>query len=431
MDEVRAYRVAPAYGPRRRTKVVFVSTYPPRHCGIATFTRDLGHALAEVAPDLAPTVCAVDRDGLDYGPDVASVLRQDEYDDYRQAAAEIADAGAGVVVIEHEYGIFGGPDGAWITRFADELYDRDVPFMVTLHTVLSQPSAGQAATLRRLCRRACAVSVFTETAKRLAVATGIAPADRVVVVPHGAPTVLRQGFGAIPAESTDAFWEARPEVVELLAESSGKRLVSTFGLISPGKGLETAVKAVAAVADEHPQVRYVIAGSTHPEVAKEHGEGYRQGLVDLVAELGVEEQVRFLDFFLTDGEIALLLGRTEVFLTPYRSREQISSGVLTFAVAAGCPVVSTSYFYAQDLLASGAGVLVENGDDDDFAQALRGLLADAEQLAAVRLAATEIGRTLGWPSVASRFAEILRGAIRRYEVLVVRQRALQLDAASV
>ena len=193
------------------------------------------------------------------------------------------------------------------------------------------------------------------------------------------------------------------EVAELLAESSGKRLISTFGLISPGKGLETAVKAVAAAAGQHPDIRYVIAGSTHPEIAKEHGEDYRLGLAGLVAELGVEEHVRFLDFFLTDEEIALLLHNTEVFLTPYRSREQISSGVLTFAVAAGCPVVSTSYYYAQDMLASGAGVLVESGDDDGFAHALRELLADGERLASARDVAMEIGGTLGWPSVAERF----------------------------
>src|SRR5882672_10074333 len=176
-------RTAPSIGIR----LAIVSTYPPRHCGIATFSRDLRVALAEAAPDLRVEVCALDRDGLDYPGDVVALIRQDEYADYRRAAAELDESGVGVVVVQHEYGIFGGPDGAWITGLAAELTRRGVPYLVTLHTVLSSPSPSQAGTLYRLCRNAAAVTVFTETARRLAVDTGIAPPDRIVNVPHGAP----------------------------------------------------------------------------------------------------------------------------------------------------------------------------------------------------------------------------------------------------
>jgi glycosyltransferase involved in cell wall biosynthesis len=304
------------------------------------------------------------------------------------------------VVIQHEYGIFGGPDGAWITGFASELTRRGVPYLVTLHTVLSSPSASQAGTLYRLCRNAAAVTVFTETARRLAVGTGIAPPDRIVHVPHGAPP---PGAGG----------EVRVEVERVLKRLEGKRLLSTFGLISPGKGLETAISALALVADRHPDVVYVIAGSTHPEVARQYGENYRDRLVRITQESGLEDRVVFLDMFLTDAEIAAVLDRTDIFCTPYRSREQISSGALTFAVAAGCAVVSTSYYYAEDMLADGAGLTVPPEDPEAYAAALDTLLADDERLQAARAAARTQGAALHWTAVARRFAGIARAAAAR------------------
>ncbi|MFL6112812.1 MAG: glycosyltransferase [Catenulispora sp.] len=385
-----------------------MSTYPPRQCGIATFTRDLRDAVTQVAPDLELSVCAVDRGEPRTGPDAEFVLRQDERGDYVRAARAVARSGAAAVVIEHEYGIYGGPDGEWIALFAAELDALGVPYLVTLHTVLSQPSIGQAAVLRRLCRRAFAVSVFTDTARRLAIRTGV-PADRIVVVPHGAPTILYDG----PDGPDGPGGPIRPEVATIVAEAAaGTRLLSTFGLVSASKGLETAIAAVAAVAPAHPDVRYIIASRTHPEIARHEGEAYRDRLTTLIAELGVERHVTFIDHFLTDAEIALLLRRTEVFLTPYRSREQVSSGALTFAVAAGCAAVSTSYHYARDLLSGGAGTVVEPGDATGFAAALHGFLGDPERLLAARAAAARAGGHLSWPMVARRFAGILRAAAR-------------------
>jgi glycosyltransferase involved in cell wall biosynthesis len=400
---------------RARPRIVLVSTYPPRQCGIATFTHDLFDAMREIAPDLETGICAVERDDIPHlAPEVAFILRQDEYEDYAKTAAEIADSGVAAVVIEHEFGIYGGPDGAWIIRFAEELHARGVPYLVTLHTLLSHPSRAQSAILHQLCRRAFAVSVFTETARRLAIRTGVAAPDRIVVVPHGAPVVLHADPAVLLRHPAFAG-QIRREVATLLIESRGKRLVSTFGLISPGKGLETALSAVAAAAVEHPEVCYVIAGATHPEVLKRHGDHYRRGLTALVAGLGIAENVRFLDFFLTDVEIALLLGRTEVFLTPYRSRDQISSGALTFALSAGCAVVSTDYHYARDMLAGGAGELVDPDDVPGFGDALRTMLGDPARLAGARQAARQLGASLDWPSVGHRFAEVLREAALSHE----------------
>ncbi len=381
-------------------RVTIVSTYPPRRCGIATFSRDLAAALADAAPDVRVEICALDRDGLAYPAMVRTVIRQDEREDYRRAAAELAASGVGAVVIQHEYGIFGGVDGAWITGFAAELHRLGVPYLVTLHTVLSEPTESQAATLNRLCRDAAAVTVFTETARRLAVATAIAPPGRIVHVPHGAPP---PGSGG----------DVRQEVQATLEALRGRRLLSTFGLLSPGKGLETAIAALGLIAGHHPDVSYLIAGSTHPEIARQDGEHYRDRLVQAVKSAELEDRVVFLDTFLSDAEISAVLARTEVFCTPYRSREQISSGALTFAMAAGCPVVSTSYYYAEDMLAGGAGIIVPPEDPVAYAEALHTFLSDPERLERAREAARTQGAGLHWTAVAGRFAGIARSVAAR------------------
>jgi glycosyltransferase involved in cell wall biosynthesis len=380
--------------------LAIVSTYPPRRCGIATFSRDMAVALNDAAPDVRVEVCALDRDGLAYPATVRTVIRQDERPDYRKAAQKLAASGVGAVVIQHEYGIFGGVDGAWITDFAAELHRLGVPYLVTLHTVLSKPSPSQAGTLYRLCRDAAAVTVFTETARRLAVDTAIAPPDRIVHVPHGAPP---PGSGG----------DVRPEVQAALERLQGRRLLSTFGLLSPGKGLETAIAALGRIAQRHPDVTYLIAGSTHPEIARQEGEHYRDKLVLAVKGARLEDRVVFLDTFLSDAEISAVLARTEIFCTPYRSREQISSGALTFAVAAGCPVVSTSYFYAEDMLAGGAGITVPPEDPDAYAEALHTLLSDPDRMERAREAARTQGAGLHWTAVARRFAGIARATAAR------------------
>jgi glycosyltransferase involved in cell wall biosynthesis len=386
-----------------RTAVAFVSTFHPRRCGIASFTGDLVEAVAEAAPQVKALICAVDRDGLDYAGQVHFILRQHHRDDYTVVASRIA-AFADVVVIQHEYGLFGGTDGAWIADFADALTGHGVPYIVILHSVLPQPPRGKAAVLRRLCRRAHAVSVFTSDAVAVAAATASIDPARIVVIPHGAPAILARSAGR------QAVSELRPQVARLLEQRGGERVVSTFGLVSSGKGLDIAIRAVAKLATRHPRLRYVIAGQTHPEVQAEHGRDYRYELGALADELGVADRVHFWDFFLTEAEIAALLGRTEVFLTPYRAPEQASSGALTFALAAGCPVVSTAFRYAEHMLADGAAVVVDPGDHHAFAAALDSLLSHPERLQSAAAAARRVSSGLLWPTVARRYATLARTA---------------------
>ncbi|MEY9934347.1 glycosyltransferase involved in cell wall biosynthesis [Catenulispora sp. GP43] len=404
----RPAALAPTHRPARpRRKIAIVSTYPPRACGIATFTADLRRGLTTAAPDLEVVVAAVDRDRLAYGSPVHTVIDQDDPQDYPATASRLAAEGVSAVLIQHEFGIFGGPDGAWILDFAAALTAAGIPYLTTLHTVVSQPTPGQARTLRQLCGGAAAVTVFTPTAQRLAVAAGIAAPGRIHVIGHGAPDIL------YPAPARQTGPNLRPEVAAALAGLQGTTLASTFGLISPNKGLEAGITAVARLAAELPDLHYLIAGATHPEIARQYGEDYRNSLTALAADLDVADRIVFLDHFLTDTEIAAVLHASTVFLTPYRSAEQISSGALTFALAAGVPAVSTAYHYARDMLADGAGITVPTGDDEAFTAALRTILTDPGRLEAATTAARDTGDRLRWTTIADRLADVIRTANSR------------------
>ncbi|MEY9894894.1 glycosyltransferase involved in cell wall biosynthesis [Catenulispora sp. MAP5-51] len=394
----------PVRTEQERLDVVVLSTYPPRQCGIGAFAADLYKSLDDVAPDLDVSVCAVDREGLRYDQEVAWVLDQRDPAAYRRTAADLAAAGTDAVLIQHEFGIYGGTDGALVASFASELSAAGVPYLVTLHSVPAAPTRGQADVLRRLCRGAAAATVLSPTARRLAGAAGIR-ADRWETIAHGAPEALHHPARG-PAQTS-----VRPEVAAMLDELAHRTVVSTFGLLSPDKGLETAIAAVADLARDLPDLSYVIAGATHPDIVRRHGERYRDELGKLVAELGAADRVRFLDFFLTHAELAELLAHTTVFLTPYRSRDRVSSGALTYALAAGRPVVSTSFFYAQDMLSGGAGLLAEPGDAGAYAAALRRMLTEPGRLARAEHAAAAAGTGLLWPVVAHRIAEVIRSAV--------------------
>jgi glycosyltransferase involved in cell wall biosynthesis len=379
-----------------------VSTYLPRRCGLATYTADLREALGVAAGDIDPVIVAIDRDGHSYSDDVVAIIDQDRIADYEHAAERIVAAGVDIVLIQHEYGIFGGPNGSYVLHLARALTKRRIPYLVTLHTLLSQPSAGQSATLSALCATAARVTVFTETARRMAIRNGVASGQQITVVPHGAPEILRT---AAPVD------DLRPAVTELLDLVGDDPVLTTFGLVSAGKGLEDALGALGDVVREHPRTRYVIAGATHPEIVRTEGESYRESLHSQVRRSGLSANVHFIDSFLTPAELSALLARTTIFVTPYRSADQTCSGALTFAVAAGCPVVSTAYRYAEDLLAEGAGALVPCGDVSGLAAALTGLLDAPDRLAEAKAAAHARGAGLVWPAVALTTANLIRAVL--------------------
>ena len=397
-------------------RVAIVSTYPPRACGIAVFSADLREALCHSDSSTSVDIVSIVRDEPQSHPrEVIRTIRQDVLSDYTDAARHLSSSDFDVVLVEHEYGIFGGDVGEFVVTLAEEL---TVPLVVTLHTVLSDPTPQQAATLRALCAQATLVTVFTETASRMVTEAGLVDAERVRVVPHGAPELLTLAASPVDGETTT------PSVAHLLDRIGndtrrtmdrleGRTVLATFGLISASKGLEQVVHALPTIIARHPDVVYLIAGQTHPEVIKHEGESYRLCLERLVRDLDLTDHVQFLDRFLSESELAVLLTKTTLYLTPYRSREQIVSGALTFAVAAGCPVVSTPYLYAEDLLSSGAGVLVPFGDPGAWATAVIDLLNSPDRLAEAAAEARRVGADLSWPSVGKATLEVLAEAVHR------------------
>lgn len=381
-------------------RAAIVSTFPPRACGVGTFAADVRASLIGLDEiESVVKVVVVNEPSRPQRPGVLATISQGTRGDYVRAARILGRREVDVVLLEHEYGIFGGRDGDYILSFAEELTR---PLVVTLHTVLSKPTARQARVVEALCLHASLVVVMTETALRLLADSGACPEEKLRVVPHGAPTLLIESGRAAATEIDPSRGVTRLD---------DRFVLSTFGLLSPGKGLETVLNALPAIIEQHPEVVYVVAGQTHPGVTQREGERYRSSLQRRVTELGLSEHVEFDDRFLTIQEIADLLAVTSVFVTPYLDREQTSSGALTFGVAAGCAVVSTPYRYAEDLLSTGAGELVAFADPPALAAAIRRFIDEPERLHAARSEARRVGERLGWPSVARATADVLREAV--------------------
>jgi glycosyltransferase involved in cell wall biosynthesis len=379
-----------------------LSTFPPRACGIGVFSSDLRAALLE-APgiDDVGVVVVIDEPSSPQHTDVLATVSQSSRGDYVRAARLLGRLDIDVVLLQHEYGIYGGAEGEYVLSFARELSQ---PLVVSLHTLLSEPAPHQLEVLGALCREAERVIVMTEIARRLLIELDACPDEKIRIVPHGVPALLGERRAEHAAGRRPVYVTPGRGGYEGM---QSRFLLSTFGLLSAGKGLETALEALPAVVEQHPDVLYMIVGRTHPQVARREGERYRLQLERQVIDLGLEGHVAFDDRFLSIDELADLLAATDVFVTPYRSREQIASGALTFALAAGCAAVSTPYWYAEEVLASGAGATVPFGDPDALADAVYNYIEQPELLAAARAEARRIGSELGWSSVAEATVDVL------------------------
>jgi len=377
-------------------RTAIFSTYPPRPCGIGTFAFDVRTSLLAIpGVKSVGAVAIVDEASSPQRHDVLATVSQGVRGDYVRAARLLGRLDVDVVLLQHEYGIFGGADGEYVLSFARELAR---PLVLTLHTVLSEPTDHQREVLTALCMEAERVIVMTETARTLLLRMkGCAP-EKIRVVQHGAPIVLgrRSANGSAPSRGLDRL--------------RSRFVLSTFGLISPGKGIETAIAALPAIVERHPEVLYLVAGRTHPEVARLNGEEYRLLLERRAVDLGVADHVEFDDRFLSVPDLADLLHATDIFLTPYRNPEQIASGALTYAIAAGCAAISTPYLFAKDMLATGAGTLVPFDDAAAIEHAVTDFIENPGSLAAARAEAGRIGAHLAWPSIAAETAVVLREA---------------------
>jgi glycosyltransferase involved in cell wall biosynthesis len=384
------------------TDFVVLGTYPPTQCGLATFSAALLGDLPGPG-DRVGVVRVLDEPSPDMAPPVV-------HDLVNGTAVAADDAAAvmnrfGVAIIQHEYGIYGGPDGADLLSLMQAL---TVPSIVVLHTVLAEPGPWQKMILGEVIAAASAVVTMTETGRqRVLDQYGTDPA-KVTVIPHGAATYWAS---ARPADTAAVYWQRLGLPGNLPARlpirrPGGLPRILTWGLIGPGKGIEHAIDAIALLRDEGIRVRYTIAGETHPKVRARSGEAYRRSLQDRAVRLGVLDLVRFDDRYLAPRALARLVRSAGTVLLPYDSAEQVTSGVLIEAVAAGKPVVATGFPHAVELLSGGAGLLVGRHDPAAIAAALRRVLTEPGQAALMARHAAALAPGLLWPAVAAAYREL-------------------------
>jgi glycosyltransferase involved in cell wall biosynthesis len=380
-----------AHLPVRR--VALIGTFTPRKCGIATFTTDTFEQLARFHPRIKVYVYALDdpANPLNYDG-VAGIIAANDLDSYLNAARRINESGVDAVWLQHEYGIFGGPDGAMVCDFVDRIA---APLILTPHTVLPDPSDRQREILDHLVKRASRIMVMSQHTRGLLASIYGAPAEILQVVPHGAPD---RPFG-------------RSEQFKQQLGLTGRQVIMTFGLIGPGKGLERVIEAMPAIVERHPRALYRIVGVTHPNLLASDGEAYRERLMALADELGVTEHIQWENRFLETDELLDHIEACDIYITPYANLQQSTSGTLSYAVALGKAVIATPYLHARELLADGAGVLIDPRSAPAIADAVNRLLEQPEELSAQQRRAYARGRQTIWPRFAEGAAALIDAAV--------------------
>jgi len=369
-------------------KVAFLGDYLPRKCGIATFTTDLRCSIALAFPEMQCLVVPVNdlASGYDYPPEVRFEISEQDLKSYLRAADFLNITDVDVVCVEHEFGIFGGPAGSHVLALLGELR---MPVVTTLHTVLREPNAEQRRVMGELIRLSSRLVVMSERGAEFLRDIYHAPSAKVDLIPHGIPDMPF----ADPNYFKDEF------------EVAGKQVLLTFGLLSPNKGIEFALRALPEIIREFPNVVYIVLGQTHPNLLRDEGEAYRLSLERLAKDLRVQKHVVFFNRFVELEELMRFIGAADIYLTPYLTEAQITSGTLAYAFGAGNAVVSTPYWHAAELLTAERGKLVPFRDARAIATAVVELLRDEPLRHSMRKNAYKLGRDMIWSRVATRYIQ--------------------------
>src|SRR4051794_28535551 len=367
-------------------KIAFVGDYPPRKCGIATFTSDL---LTAVAAEYNATECfAVPVNDLPGGYEYPRVVRfeveEQDLASYPRAADFLNIGNADIVCLQHEFGIFGGPAGSHVLALLREL---KMPVVTTLHTVLREPNSEQRRVMHDLIALSTRLVVMTERGRQMLQEIYQAPPTKIDLIPHGIPDIPFVD----PNYYKDQFG------VE------GRRVLLTFGLLSPNKGIEQVLNALPRILSEFPDVVYIVLGATHPNEVREHGEAYRLGLERVAKKNKIQKNVIFYNRFVELEELKEFIGAADLYITPYLNEAQVTSGTLAYTFGAGKAVISTPYWHAAELLAEDRGVLVPFGDSDAIAREIISLLRDDSRRNAMRKNAYKLGRDMVWSNTARKY----------------------------
>ncbi len=375
-------------------KIALIGTYPPRKCGIGTFTNNLLKAIAANTEynDLASVarVIAINNDGQDYEyPDeVILKIRQNRQRDYITAARQINFGEAEICILEHEFGIFGGDDGVYILSLIHRL---ELPLIVTLHTVLKEPSYTQRSIIEEIGERAARIVVMSRRAIEFLTEIYNIPSEKIDYIEHGVPD----------------FEKVSQLDIKKKYNFEDRKILLTFGLISRNKGIETVINALPVVVQKYPELLYIISGKTHPEVIKHSGEEYRTFLQRLVKQHGLERNVFFNNEFLTEKKLFEYLSASDIYITPYLNEAQITSGTLSYAVGVGSAVVSTPYWHAQEILDDGRGRLFGFKDSSQLSQVILELLDNENKIKELKEKAYEYGKSIRWPKIGKQYLSLL------------------------
>ena len=368
-------------------RIAFLSTYPPQECGLATFTRDLITAMGGIGINDTEVVAVSDTNGLTYDRKVTAGIRKNYREDYVKAARSLNASNADLLMVEHEYGIFGGERGEYLLDLIDNL---EIPLVTTLHTILSEPDRKQRSIINTLGKKSeKIITMAWNTKQMLQTIYGVEP-WKIEVIHHGVP-------------------EKITEPKETLKKKYGyqnKRVISTFGLIGPGKGLEYGIEAISKVVGDKSDLLYLILGQTHPAL-KEEGARYRNKLEELVKKLELTHNVKFINKYLSVDEIIQYLQLSDIYMTPYLGKDQAVSGTMAYAVGYGKAIVSTPYLYAKEMLSEGRGMLAEFNNSESLADCINYLFQNPYKRLKMEIDIAKTGRTMFWDKVALQYAGVL------------------------
>ncbi len=378
-------------------RVAFIGNSLPRRCGIATFTTDIQQAVAAARDDLETSIVAMTDRGqsYDYPSAVRVEIKDEKIEDYVHAADVLNAAQIDVVSLQHEYGIFGGEAGGHILALLSRL---TMPVVTTLHTVLSEPTPIQRAVMNRIIASSSKLVVMADKGRELLTSVYQVPSDKIEIVAHGIPDF--------------AFVE--PDKAKAKFGFSNRTVLLTFGLLSPNKGIEVMIDAMPSILKSRPDTVYVVLGATHPNLVRDQGEAYRESLLKRVRDLGIEDHVTFLDQFVDQATLLEFISMCDVYVSPYLTEAQMTSGTLAYSFGLGKPVVSTPYWHAQELLADGRGILVPFGDAGAIGKEIASLLTDNVRRQAMRKRAYVSSRSMTWERAAERYLAIFENVVKEY-----------------